>query len=235
MRIIISTFIGLLMGILTPYITQAETRQTTTASENSISVTDSVTDVVSSGNRQLHIYLPMTALYPTEWPKLSPSPKEGIDFFIERDTTVTRLIQLSENGGQSREGFDCGQLGHVEVFVFGPEGVSNKLGNIAVKLIHIDKEGNRIIETRYTREEGSKRGSIQFPMNHDYAEVSIAEDTDGQPATSETIRVTSIPLHINNQWLSKAGYCHDSQSCWMLRHDNTCQGQLSWNIVFKQS
>ncbi|MEM7134185.1 MAG: hypothetical protein AAF702_48395 [Chloroflexota bacterium] len=178
-------------------------------------------------------YIPMVNTLPAEWPAFSSTLDESLDFAVEQNETVTRLIQLTENGGQMGQEIDCGNPSQVEVFVFGHEGASNRLSDVAVQVVHVDKQGNQQKEIRWTRVDGDKRGSVQFRLE-EYAEVSIVEDAHGQTVASESIKVTSKPLHINNSWLSNAGYCQDEQSCWTFRNENTCQGQLSWNIVFKQ-
>ena len=247
MRLFICILIGLFLGAQTTAIAWADTPDAPTAKEEqypiidsgtatlNINRTDAATDAITTANMLTRstTYIPMVNTHPAEWPAFSQSVDESKDFAVERNRTVTRLIQLSENGGQAGPEFDCGQSGRVEVFVFGASGEPNRLGDIAVQVIHTDNSGNQRKEIRWTRVDGSKRGSVQFRLD-EYAEVRILEDDSGRLVSSESIKVTGKPLHVNNQWLADAGYCQESQSCWTMRHENSCQGQLSWNIVFKQ-
>lgn len=234
MRLIIWALIGLLWGILPIAVVRAEAPQRANANDVPNPVIDSSSTVTIASEANLAIYFPLVSnSYPIEWPALSPSPDASSDFIIERNETVTRLIRLTENGGHRGRGIDCGRPGAVEVFAFGPEGEANRLGDVAVQVVHTDAKGNQRREVRYTRVDGPKRGTVRFPLEA-YAEVKLVEDASGRPITSESITVTGDPLHVNSQWLSNGGYCTDTQSCWALRHQKTCQGKLSWNVVFKQ-
>lgn len=187
-------------------------------------------------NSRTRLYFPAVALELTEFPRVAVLPDQEADFAVEKNETLTRLIQLSENGGGfSGNNIECGQPGRIEVYVYGPQGVANKLGNVAVQLVQFDKEGNRQTEVRYTKVDGPERGSLTFPQIADYVEVTVIEDVDGTPVRSETMGVSSIPLHVRNYWLANASYCTDEESCWTLRESNICEGQLSWNIVFKRT
>lgn len=233
MRTILPAALGLLLWVLPTAATAAQFPSNVPAVHENVPTIDSESAGGALPNVERTVYLPMVNYLPTEWPSLPSDPDQSRDFIVDRNKTVTRLIQLRENGGKIDRMIECGHPGKVEVFVFGSRGEPERLSDIGVQVTHIDAQGKQHQEIRWTRVDGDKRGTVQFRLD-EFAEVSIVEDAAGEPLTSETIRLTGKPIHVSNQWLADAGYCNDTESCWTVRHENTCHGRLSWNVVFKQ-
>ncbi|MBV7331869.1 hypothetical protein KFU94_27295 [Chloroflexi bacterium TSY] len=182
------------------------------------------------------VYLPIvTSQQPMG---IVPAHDASFDFNIDPNPTVTRLISLAENGGrldttESHHALTCGNQARLEVHVFGSKGEAARLDHVIVQVVHTDEKGMQWEELKWTGSETNESGVVRFLL-HERAEVRIITDVDGRKVSSASMNVTTDPGKISFDRLQSAGYCSDTQSCSELIQADRCEGNYSWNVVFKR-
>ena len=145
-----------------------------------------------------------------------------------------RLWSASENGAYS--GMPCGNRNRLQIHVFsqyGDTGSGSRLNHVKVEVLYTI-QGRRVAMTALTGENGMDPGKAEFPLSQD-AQVWISADVDGRTVKSDTAFVTTNPLSIKPDYLIRSGFCKDEADCQEFVASNKCDGNFSWNVVFKRS
>lgn len=151
-----------------------------------------------------------------------------VDFVVSEP----RLWDIYENGGQPGTPTQCGQDGRVQVDVFkvgGDTGSDSRLEGVAVQVVQY-VDGQVLEETLVTGDDGQP-GQVTFAVRG-WAEVRLVADSELGAVTSSTALVSGFPGSVDVQQLQQALYCSDEAECMALIQGGTCDGKLSWNVVF---
>ncbi|MBV7331049.1 hypothetical protein KFU94_22985 [Chloroflexi bacterium TSY] len=178
---------------------------------------------------------------------VAPVYNESLDFNIDSDPTITRLVSLTEKGGRlDTTQLICGANATLEVHVFGSEGEAERLNEVIVQVVHTDEQGAIKEEYKRTgrdRNQGrSELGVVRFNLQPkdpnvqiEKTEVRIIADVDGRKVSSASMSLSTVPTAIPFEWLERAGYCRDYRTCQAFTQLNMCAGNFSWNVAFKRS
>ena len=175
------------------------------------------------------VYLPFAALAATVQ---IVAANETPDFTADS----IRLWHVSENGGSAAPALQCGNQHKLQIHVFdvtGDQGEQSRLNNIGVKVVQYDAQGVRTEDVFHTGQDGANKGVVQIEFART-AEIWISSDVDGHIVTSQVARVTNLAYAIPTDRLIESGYCTDETSCQAFINANTCNGNFSWNVVFKR-
>jgi len=176
------------------------------------------------------VYLPFAALAATVQ---IVAANETPDFTADS----IRLWHVSENGGSAAPALQCGNQHKLQIHVFGvagDQGEQSRLNDIGVNVVRYDAQGARTEEVFYTDQHGVNNGVVEIEFVRT-AEIRIISDADGHIVNSQVARVTNLAYAIPTDRLIESGYCTDETSCQALINANTCNGNFSWNVVFKRS
>jgi hypothetical protein len=173
------------------------------------------------------IYMPVVTNQPATQPA-DPNATFQLDH--------VRLWSAEENGGVMGAPMRCGKQHKVQVHVFdvqGDSGPQSRLDGVIVRAVY--QEQDYVVSEFYaTGQAGMDAGVVELTVAG-LTEISIFTDANGRPASSHLARVTTMPAAIPLPQLVQAGFCQDDESCRQFVNAETCNGQFSWNVVFKRS
>jgi len=175
------------------------------------------------------VYLPFAALAATVQ---IVAANETPEFMADN----IRLWHVSENGGSPAPALQCGNQHKLQIHVFGvagDQGEQSRLNNIRVNVVRYDAQGVRTEKFFDTGKDGQDKGVVEIEFVRT-AEIRISSDIDGRTVTSEVARVANLAYAIPTDRLIESGYCSDETSCQAFINANTCNGNFSWNVVFKR-